>query len=96
MYAEACSRCPATGSDFAGTLLRCGLEQQASEPPELQIGDAVMGLAPGCLGSAVVAERGTLARVAPAVVLAAAASLPTVAMTAQAAFTLASLRRGMR
>ena len=43
LSAEACSRCRATGSDFAGTLLRCGPEQQASGPPELQIGDAVMG-----------------------------------------------------
>jgi len=88
--------CAVTGSDFAGTVLRCGPEQQASRTPAWQVGEAVMGLAPGCLGIVVVAEQGTIARVAPAVALAAAASLPTVAVTAEAAFALAGLRRGMR
>ncbi len=94
--AESHVGCTATGSDFAGTLLRCGSEQQAPGPPAWQVGDAVMGWAPGCLGTAVVAEQGTAARVAPAVSLAAAASLPTVAVTAEAAFALAGLQRGMR
>ena len=94
--AEGFVSCTGTGSDFAGTVLRCGPEQQASGTPAWQAGDAVMGLATGCLATAVVAERGTAARVAPAVALAAAASLPTVAVTAEAAFALTGLRRGMR
>ena len=96
MCAEQYSACALTGSDFAGTLLRCGSEQQASGQPARQLGDAVMGLAPGCLGTTVVPERDTLARVPPAVALAAAASLPTAAATAEAALALAGLRRGIR
>lgn len=55
-----------------------------------------MGLAPGCLGTSVVAEAATLVWVAPAVAVAAAAALPTVGVTAEAAFALAGLRPGMR
>ncbi len=55
-----------------------------------------MGLTPGCLGSSALAEAGTLTRLAPGVALAAAAALPTVAITAEAAFALAGFRRGQR
>ena len=90
-----------TGSDFAGTIWRCGPRQEAdggspAERTALQVGDAVMGLAAGCIGSSVLAEVAVLARLAPGVTTAAAAALPTVVVTAEAAFALAGLRRGMR
>ena len=104
MDAYAWCRCCGTGSDFAGTVSECGPPKQEgiaalpSEPQagEPQAGDAVMGLASGCLGTSVVANRAAVARVAPGLALAAAAALPTVVVTAQAAFALAGVRRGMR
>ena len=55
-----------------------------------------MGLASGCLGSSALAEAGMLTRLAPGVDAAAAAALPTVVITAEAAFTLAGLQFGQR
>ena len=91
----------ATGSDLAGTVIKCCLSPQATSharagPEPLQAGDRAMGLAPGCLGSSALANAGTLVRLAPSVALAAASALPTVVLTAEAAFALAGLRQGQR
>jgi NADPH:quinone reductase-like Zn-dependent oxidoreductase len=56
----------------------------------LQVGQAVFGLAEGCLGSAVVAQAGALAALPALVSWEEAASLPTVFITATSALLSAA------
>lgn len=85
------------GSDFAGTVLACSPPAFREGPaPKLCIGDTVVGLATGCLGYQVVADSKTLARIPASVAAGLGATLPTVAITGDAAFRLATLRSGDR
>jgi len=80
-----------TGSDFGGTVLALGPGLHS-----LHVGDSVVGLTTGCLGSQVVVDSKTLARL-PAIIRAdVGSSLPTVAITSNAAFNLTSLGPGDR
>lgn len=85
------------GSDFAGTVLACGPPAPAGAPGlELRTGDTVVGLATGCLGSQVLAVAKTLARLPATIATGLGATLPTVAITGDAAFRLVALRPGER
>jgi NADPH:quinone reductase-like Zn-dependent oxidoreductase len=81
------------GGDFAGLILR----QTPSTTSSLGVGDAVFGLAGGCLGSHVVASSKALAPLPSHVDFTEAATMPTVFVTADLALNrLAALQPGQR
>lgn len=53
---------------------------------KLQVGDAVMGLAPGCFGSSVIVHKDLMVLKPPHLTFAAAATTPTVYTTVFTAF----------
>lgn len=62
---------------------------------ELQVGDSVMGLAPGCFGSSVIVSKDLMVLKPPQLSFAAAATTPTVYTTVFTAFG-SSLAPGMK
>lgn len=72
------------GSDCAGIVAH-SLNRQTSPSPAVVAGEAVFGLAEGCLGSHVHAPMQTMVPVPECLGFDAAATLPTVCITAAAA-----------
>ena len=79
------------GLEFAGRIVAVGADVKGFAP-----GDRVVGLGSGCFGDRVTTPAALVARLPAALAPAAAATLPSVFVTAALAFELASLRRGDR
>ena len=79
------------GLEFAGRIVAVGADVEGFAP-----GDRVVGLGSGCFGDRVTTPAALVARLPRALAPAAAATLPSVFVTAALAFELASLRRGDR